>query len=88
MEWPLQPVSPVLTVEQDLALQWQLHETEWAQVLSCVSDWNTVQSRPQAQEGSCRKSPLTLLEVPMVLCNLMVLSSRFMKQVPKGSKIK
>lgn len=47
-------VSPVLTVEQDLALQWQLHETEWAQVLSCVSDWNTVQSRLQAQEGSCR----------------------------------
>lgn len=47
-------VSPVLTVEQDLALQWQLHETEWAQALSCASDWSTVQSRLQAQEGSCR----------------------------------
>lgn len=89
-ERPLQTMSPVLGVEQDLASQWQLQEAAWAQVLSCVSALRTVRCRAgcRLRNAAAGISAEGLLEVSTVLCNLAVLSSRFMKQVPKGSKIK
>lgn len=46
-----------------------------------------VQSRLQAQECSHGISPDSLLKVPMVLCNLAMLSFKFMKD-PQGLKNK
>lgn len=84
---PLQTVSPVLRVEKDLVLQWLLHEGERAQVLSCVSDLNGYRVGCRLKNVAMGISPDSLLKVPMVLCNLVMLSFKFM-QDSQGKKNK
>lgn len=70
-------VSPTLRVEKDLALQWQLRESERTQGLSGVSDLNEVQSR--LKDAATGVSAGSSLKLPMVLCNLVMLSCRSVK---------
>lgn len=83
-------MSTVVRVEKDLVLQWLLHEGERAQVLACVSDLNRCSAGCRLKNAAMGISPDSLLKVPMVLCNLAMLSFKFMEdsQVLKNKMTK